>query len=65
MIASAHSEKTRLKKLMMMMMIIMMMIIMNILQETTVFFLRSPETDFRHETEARRVMVDFKFDALS
>ena len=28
------------------------------------FFLRSPETDFRHETEAREVMVDYKYDAL-
>ena len=26
--------------------------------------LQSPETDFRHETEASKVMVDFKFDAL-
>ena len=36
---------------------------MNKSQETTVF-MRSPETDFCHETEARKVMVDFKFDAL-
>ena len=27
-------------------------------------FWRSPEIDFRYETEARKVMVDFKFDAL-
>ena len=32
-------------------------------QEST-FFYRAPETDFRHETEARKVMVDFKFNAL-
>ena len=25
---------------------------------------RVPETDFRHETEARIVMLDFKIDAL-
>ena len=25
---------------------------------------RAPEIDFRYETEARKVMVDFKFDAL-
>ena len=28
------------------------------------FFSQLPETDFRHETEARKVIVDFKFDAL-
>ena len=27
-------------------------------------FWRAPEIDFRYETEARKVMVDFKFDAL-
>ena len=27
-------------------------------------FWRAPEIDFRHETKARKVMVDFKFDAL-
>ena len=57
-IASVHSEKTRLKKLMMMIMSIIM-IIMNKSQE-----MWSPETDFRHETVARKVIVDFKFDAL-
>ena len=25
---------------------------------------RAPEIDFRYETEARKEMVDFKFDAL-
>ena len=25
---------------------------------------RAPEIDFRYETKARKVMVDFKFDAL-
>ena len=28
-------------------------------------FWRAPEIDFRSETKARKVMVDFKFDALS
>ena len=37
--------------------------IMNKSQETTVFH-RAPEIDFRYETKARKVMVDFKFDAL-
>ena len=27
-------------------------------------FWRVPEIDFRYETEARKKMVDFKFDAL-
>ena len=27
-------------------------------------FWRVPEIDFRYETKARKVMVDFKFDAL-
>ena len=27
-------------------------------------FWRAPEIDFRYETNARKVMVDFKFDAL-
>ena len=27
-------------------------------------FSRAPEFDFRYETEASKVMVDFKFDAL-
>ena len=62
--ASVYSEKTRLKKLMMMMkMIIIIISIMNKSQETTVFH-RAPEIDFCYETKARKVMVDFKFDAL-
>ena len=52
---SVYLEKTRPKKLMMMM-------IMNKSQETT-FFSREPEIDFRYETKARKVIVDFKFDA--
>ena len=32
-------------------------------QETT-FFSRAPEIDFSYELKARKVMVDFKFDAL-
>ena len=51
--ASVYSEKTRLKKLM----------LTNKLQEST-FFLRVLEIDFRYETKARKVMVDFKFDTL-
>ena len=37
--------------------------LMNLLQEST-FFWWAPEIDFHNETEARKVMVDFKFDAL-
>ena len=49
-IATVHSEKTRLKK---MIMIISIISGMNKLQELTVY-----------ETKARKVMVDFKFHAL-
>ena len=59
--ASVYSKKTRMKKLMMMMMMKMIISIMNKSQETTVFHGRQ---DFRYETKARKVMVDFKFDAL-
>ena len=58
--ASAYSEKTRMTKLMKMIIII---IIMNKSQKLTVFS-RAPEIDFRYETKDRKVMVDFKFDAL-
>ena len=54
--ASVYSGKTRLKKLMIIM-------IMNESQETTVFSW-VPEIDFRYETKARKMKVDFKFDAL-
>ena len=37
--------------------------IVNKSQIMTVFW-REPEIDFRYETKARKVMVDFKFDAL-
>ena len=60
--ASVYSEKTRMKKLMLKM-IIIIIIIMNKSQELTVFS-RAPEIDFRYEIKARKVMVDFKFDAL-
>ena len=33
-------------------------------QETMVFSGRQKLTNFCHETEARKVMVDFRFDAL-
>ena len=56
-IASVHSEKTRLKKM------ILIIISMKKSQESTVFG-GAPEIDFRYETEARKVIVDFKFDAL-
>ena len=38
--------------------------IMNKLQETT-FFSWVLEIDFHYETKARKVIVDFKFDALN
>ena len=37
--------------------------LMNKSQETTVFS-RAPEIYFRYELKARKVMVDFKFDAV-
>ena len=43
--------------------IIIIIIIMNKLQET-MFFRWAPEIYFRYENKARKVMVDFKFDAL-
>ena len=52
--ASVHSEKTLLKKLMIMIIIIV----------RNDGFWRAPENYFRYETEARKVIVDFKFDAL-
>ena len=55
-ITSVHSKKISLKKL-------ITIIIMNKLQETTVFW-QVPEIDFLYQTKARKVMVDFKFDAL-
>ena len=61
--ASAYSEKTRMKKLMKMI-IIIIIIIMNKPQELTVFHGRQ-KFDFRYERKARKVMVDFKFDALT
>ena len=59
MIASVHSEKTRLKKMIM----IIIIISMNKLQELTVFH-GAPEIDLRFEIKARKVMIDFKFDTL-
>ena len=54
--ASVYSEKTRLKK--------MIMIIYYEFIARNDDFWRAPEIDFRYETNARKVMVDFKFDAL-
>ena len=56
-ITSVHSVKIRLKKTI----VIIIIIRMNESQESTVF--GSPRIDFRYETKARKVMVDFKFDA--
>ena len=56
--ASVYSEKTGLKKLMIKIIIIMKCIARND------SFWWAPEIDFRYETETRKVMVDFKFDAL-
>ena len=54
-ITSVHSEKTRLKKFMMMPMMMKMMIMITIMNKSQekIFFQRSTETDFRHETKAR------------
>ena len=63
--SSVYSKITRIKKLSMMKMIIIIIIIiiiMNKSQETT--FSRATEIDFRYEIKARKVMVEFKFDAL-
>ena len=57
--ASVYSEKSRLNKCL----IMIIMIIMNKSQETT-FFWWAPEFDFHYKTKSRKVMVDFKFDAL-
>ena len=40
-----------------------LIIIMNKSQRNDSFS-RAPEIDFHYETKARKVMVDFKFDAL-
>ena len=52
-----HSAKIRLKK----MIVIIIVIRMNESQELMVF--GNPRIDFHYETKARKVMVDFKFDA--
>ena len=57
--ASVNSEKTCLKKCL----IMIIMIIMNKSQEMTVFGGRQILTSAM-KTKARKVMVDFKFDAL-
>ena len=51
-------------KKMMMKMIIIIIIIMNKLQELMVFHGRQKLTSAKKELKARKVMVDFKFDAL-
>ena len=55
--ASVNSEKTRLKKLKNIISIIMK-------NHKIRRFSWSPEIDFRYETKTRKVVVDFKFDAL-
>ena len=52
--ASVNSDKTSMK---------MLMLIMNITQEAMVFHGRQKLTS-AYETMARKVMVDFKFDAV-
>ena len=42
----------------------MMMIMIMIKSQENDGFSRAPEIDLHYETEARKVMVDFKFDAL-
>ena len=39
--------------------------LMNKSQEIDGFNGRRQKVDFRHETEARKLMLDFKFDALT
>ena len=60
-LTSVYSKNTRLKKLMMMIKIIIIIIIiisnMNKSQETMVF--SGTRIDFRYETKARKVRVDF------
>ena len=60
-ITSVHSEKTRLKKLVIISIIIIIIIIfiMNKSQQTI-----SSRQKLIAATKARKVMVDFKFDAL-
>ena len=55
-IVSVHPKKTCLKKM-------IMIIIMNNTARNNCFWW-ALEIDFRHETKARKVMVDFKFDDL-
>ena len=56
--ASVYSEKTRLKKC-----LVVIIITMKKLQDTMVFSVCQKLTS-AYETEARKEMVDFKFDAL-
>ena len=58
-LATAHSEKNRLKKLIM----IIIIIFMNKSQELTVFHGRQKLTSAMKQ-RPEKVMVDFKFDAL-
>ena len=60
--ASVYSEKTRMKKLMMML-LKMIIIIISTSRKKRVFP-RAPKIDFCYETKAKKVKVDFKFDAL-
>ena len=62
--ASVYSKKNHLKKLMMMMMMKMLIIIINIMNKSQETMFLAPELDFRYETKAKKVIVDFKFDAL-
>ena len=55
---SVYSEKTHLKKL------IIMKIYYHEWMARNDGFKQVPEIDFRYETEARKVMVEYKFDTL-
>ena len=61
---SLYSYKTCIKKLIMMMkMIIIIYYYYHELIARNDGFSRAPEIDFRYETKARKVVVDFKFEA--
>ena len=57
-----HLSTLRETRMMKMFLIIIIIISLNKSQES-IFFSRAPEIDFRYVRKARKVMVDFKFDA--
>ena len=46
------------------MMMKMLIIIINIMNKSQETMFLAPELDFRYETKAKKVIVNFKFDAL-